>query len=396
MVKDKRYVIRIKKNTQMIRPAAFFAFLMVVCQPFHTLTFSGVGLLMLVGLPLLVLTVPALLARVRRTSWDRATLVLAGFLGYNILAYAWTPYFSFDSLYNYVKIIMIVICLYCQSYTKWEKKLLLLGSCVVSVLIFLFMVLGRNVGYYSDRLTVAVFGVVQDPNYMGLLFVPPMAVAVTNFTKHKSVMMRILCGGLAGICLYCVMTTGSRGALLGLIVVVIVCVINRFKSLGAKILFCAVMLAVAVILYGFILTLLPTHIAVRFTLQDILRTRGTHRWDIWMDAFRIMRESPHMLLLGFGVSASQNLLFDGWAAHNFFIQLLLELGIVGLGLFVWFFWIWYRRLRKRDTMGLSILMGCLAMSMTLSVNTIYYFWFSLMLGIVCSDTAAPQKEVQAG
>lgn len=379
----KRLVIRIKKSDQPIRLVTIFAFLTVVCQPFHTIQIAGVGLLMLVGLPLLMLSVPALLSRFRRTSWDKATIVLAGFFVYNLFAYLWTPSFSPYSLYNYIKIIAIVMCLYTQAYNKREKNFLLFGAVLVCLIVFWFMMTGNNTGYKSGRMTVAMFGVVQDPNYVGYLFLVPMAVAIGLFLNHKSTVVKVVCAFLAVLVLFCAMITGSRGALLGIAAVAVIAVISKFRGLWAKIAFCVVMAFLVLAAYEFILTLLPEHIAARFSIQLVLESRGTGRADIWLRAFQRVKETPHMLLMGFGTGSSHYLL-DGWAAHNLIIQLLLEVGIVGTGLFLYFLWLWSKRLAKQDPMCLSILAGCMAMAMTLSVNTIYYFWIAFIVGIVCS------------
>lgn len=382
--KDNHVVISIKKNEEGIRLVTFFAFLVVVCLPFHTLTIGGVGLLMLIGLPLLALSGPALLNRLRRTYWDPATILLAGFFGYNLLSYLLSPSYSSSSTYNYIKIISIVMCLYCQEYSKREKQLLMAGSVISCLVVCWFLLTESNVEFYSDRVTIAVFGVVQDPNYLGYLFLIPMAVATDGFLKEKRIVLKIIYGLLAVLILLCVMIGGSRGVFLGIAAIVVVCTIKKFEKLWSKILFCVVMAAIAAIIYGFVLTLLPEHTAERFSIQAVVESRGTKRLDIWMDAFRVMGEKPYKLLFGFGAGSSNDLL-NGWATHNFFIQLLLELGIVGLGLFVSFLWMWVKRLAKCDTLCLGVLLGGMAMAMTLSVNTVYYYWVVFILGIVCSE-----------
>jgi len=378
----KPHIIRIRKHHEKIRFVTLLAFFDVVCLPFHTLTIGGVGLLMLISLPLLVFSIPAILSRVRRTNWDKATILLAGFFAYNLLAYLWTPAFSSYSVYNYVKIIAVVMCFYCQRYNAREQKFLLLGAILSCLNVCWFMITETNIGYDSQRMTVAVFGVVQDPNYLGYLYLVPMAVAVTGFIKKKSLGQKIIFALMAFVFLFCVMITGSRGALLGLAIVAFILILERFQRLSSKILFSVAMGIVIAVLYGFVLSLLPAHIAQRFTFQDLASNGGTGRWDIWMETLRVMMKTPYKIIFGFGSGSSKYLV--GWATHNFFLQLLLELGIFGLGLFVLFFWTWCRRLFGKDTMCFSVLMGCMGMAMTLSVSTIYYFWFAFILAIVCS------------
>ena len=117
-VNNWRLIIRIQKSEERIRLSTVFGALVVACLPFYTITIGGVGLLMLFGVPLLILSIPTLFSSIRRSRWNLATLLLVGFLAYNILAYICTPYFSLYSLFNYFKITVITLCLYCQNYNQ--------------------------------------------------------------------------------------------------------------------------------------------------------------------------------------------------------------------------------------------------------------------------------------
>lgn len=379
---DQHLVIRIEKGQERVSLAAVFAFLIVVCLPFHTLTIGGVGLLMLLGIPLLLLSIPAFLNCIKRTVWDTAMIILVAFFAYNILTVLWTPSFSGKSLYNYIKIVVIVMCLYCQEYSYREKKLLLTGAVINCLIVCGLMLTGKYIGYTDNRMTLTVFGVEQDPNYLGYLFLVPMAVFVQRVLLSKAMYQKVLFALLAVLLLFCVLMTGSRGAFLGLVAVVATSVITKFRKLSSRILFCVVMAVCAVVVYGFVVSLLPEAIAKRFSVQLVLDTGGTGRVDIWLDTLSVMKKAPYRLLMGFGTSSSWHLV--GNATHNFILQLLLEVGIIGTYLFLKFFWIWCKRLSKKDAMCLSILVGCMTMAMTLSVNTIYYFWLTFILGVVCA------------
>ena len=133
----------------------------------------------------------------------------------------------------------------------------------------------------------------------------------------------------------------------------------------------------------------------RFTIESVISSRGTYRLDTWIRAFKAMGREPYKLLFGFGNGSSLAVIGGRWVAHNFVIQLLLELGIVGSCLFYAFLWRWCRRLARYDSMCLSVVLGCMAISLTLSVNKVYYFWVILILSIVCSKAKeSPKKENQ--
>lgn len=371
------------ENNDGLRPVTIFAGLMIYSMPIHTITIGGVGLFMLLGLPLLALSVPVLLNRIRHTTWDKATLLLAAYFIYNVLAFLWAPEYSLRSLYNYLKIIVMVMCLYTQKYNAREKKVLITSAVLSGLLVCLFIMTGRNIGFADNRFTVSVFGVVQDPNYLGYLFLIPVAVATQQIINQRQWLKRLLWLAIALLLLLCVLLTGSRGALLGVAVVVAVCVFEKFRTWTAKLLFSIAMTVVIIALYVALLTFLPEHLSSRFSIQLLLETGGTGRLGIWKDAFQVMADAPYKLLLGFGTGSSDELI--GMATHNFFIQLLLEGGVVSLGLFLGFLRVWLKRLVKYDTMCLAVVLGCMAMAMTLSVNTVYYFWIVFIVAIVSAD-----------
>lgn len=392
---NKRFVLRLKRSPEKIHMAAVAAFLTVLCLPFHTLSIGGVGLLMLTGIPLLMLSIPAFLRQFRSNRWDKALLLLLAFFLYNLAAYIWTPTFSMDSVYTYVKIIVVVLSLYCIDLNSREKRLLLIAAVFVGLLVCWFIITGRNIYYHEGRAFLSLFGITQDPNYMGYLFLIPMAVGVAGLFESHTLGGKIAYGAIAVVVLFAVLLTGSRGALLGLIAVAGVCALTRFHKLWAKVLFCAGMLVLALAVYGALLTLLPESLASRFTIESVISSRGTYRLDTWIRAFKAMGREPYKLLFGFGNGSSLAVIGGRWVAHNFVIQLLLELGIVGSCLFYAFLWRWCRRLARYDSMCLSAMLGCMAISLTLSVNKVYYFWVIFILSIVCSKAKeSPKKENQ--
>lgn len=380
-INEKRYVLRIKINKERIRMVTMFAFLAVLCLPFYTLKIGSIGLLMIIGGPLLLLSIPALTVQLKKT-WDSAQFFLVAYFCYNLLSYLWTPLFSVSSFYNFIKIVAIVLCLYCQDYNEREKNFLLAGSVLSCLLLCWFMLGEKNVGYVDGRTTLAVFGVRQDPNFLGYLFLLPLGIAVEGFIYQKNYVVKSLSGLFVGVILLCVMLSGSRGAFLGCAIIVSMIVLKRFGRISQKILFCLVAGVLFLAVYNFLLSLLPEEVAARFSLQVVTESRGTGRLDIWLRTFDVIKKAPYKLLFGFGASSSIPLL--GWATHNFLLQILLELGLVGMWLFISFFRIWFKRLSSNDSMCFAVFMGCAGMFMTLSVNTIYYFWVVFILSIKCS------------
>lgn len=380
--------IRIKRSSYLssiskckIRPAAFFSTLAVICMPFSTISIAGVGILLLIGGPLLYFCIPSLISRLKRKKWDKATVLLTLFFIYGLLGYVWAPSFNVSSVYNYIKNVLIVMCLYCQKYNEQEKGLLCFGSLLSCLIVFYFIFSGNGIGYIEGRMSIAVFGQMQDPNYIGFVFIAPLAIAFDRLFSCSKTSQKLLYSLFCILVFYSILITGSRGAFLGIATVIFISIIYRFNKLSEKILFFIIMLLILYVLFGIITVYLPDQIAARFSFAVVYKTGGTGRVDIWLNTLNALMRSKENILFGFGTGSSYSVIRR--ATHNYFLQLLLELGVVGAGLFCGFLFQWIKRL-KSDSMSFSIVLGCLALSMSLSVNTNYYFWITLILGIISS------------
>ena len=137
----------------------------------------------------------------------------------------------------------------------------------------------------------------------------------------------------------------SRGALLGLAAIVLWTIFGETKSRGrvarqSLVVFGVVLSAVLVAL----VSLFP-----RLSPSQMLADRGTGRVDIWLAAWRVWQEHP-VLGIGAGVFekrsgdflsqtpgvqlSPRSLLFNGIRVHSAYLEPLVELGPVGLVLFV--------------------------------------------------------------
>ena len=387
MMLGKRIRLRIPRyqnnKTDSVRVVALFSFIVVMCLPFITISIAGIGLLLIIGIPFLLLSLPAIARKMQKP--DMATMLLLLFVMYGVIGYMWTPNFSMGALYGYIKNATIMMCFYCQVYSKQEKKLIILGAVLACLFVCFFMIFGsEHIEYVEGRATISIFGAAQDPNYIGFLFIVPMAWSVQGFLKDTTKRKRLQSIACCIVMVYCVLLTGSRGTLIGLLVVGIVSAVSKFKSLAGKITFCLITGAVALVGFIALLSLLPENLAARYRFDSMMSSRGTGRFDLWLDSFEALRSAPHKILFGFGTSSSFTVIQQ--ATHNYLIQLLLELGVVGVGLFLGFFCIWFYRLVKiHDILSLSILSGCFGIAMSLSVNTDYHFWIVLTIGIVCRN-----------
>ena len=218
-----------------------------------------------------------------------------------------------------------------------------------------------------------VYSTLANPNVLGeyLLLVIPMACAMLFAADNWK--KRIVCLIAAGIMGVCLILTYSRGCYLGLLfaaAVFLVLLDRRFLFLG--------ILAVALCpLY------LPESVITRFTsIGNMADTSTSYRVRIWLGSLAMLKDFGFSGL-GYG-SEAFNTVYPTYAlhgvyaqhAHNLYLQILCDSGIVGLLVFLGLIVSFYRmmltairharsrRARILQIGGVSAVSGFLVQSMT--------------------------------
>ena len=186
---------------------------------------------------------------------------------------------------------------------------------------------------FSDRLSGAPYDTVN-PN--GLAFIIVMILPIFHFlTKDSNFKLRLLYYLFIPICIYSLILTQSRSGLIGLVVVITGILVKSKK----KILWTALTIITALILWG---SLDQVH-RERYISIDIFRTNVTGhesaqgRIDGWIFGFMVFLNKPFFGHgLGTSAEAGWNIMKQGQIAHNMYIEILQELGIIGLIIFIFF------------------------------------------------------------
>lgn len=187
----------------------------------------------------------------------------------------------------------------------------------------------------SERLS----GVGVNSNELGLFMVAavPLAAALA-MSRAFSSGARLLLAVTSALCLLALLTTGSRESLLGLLVALVVGAL--FAGPGRRAF--AFPLAATALLCALVYLAAFAPAGVR---EHVSSTQGSGREDIWRVGTRMVRANP-VLGVGAGnyiVSAKHYLVQPGLVrrpefiidkpkqAHNIYLHILAELGVVGLG-----------------------------------------------------------------
>jgi O-antigen ligase len=169
-------------------------------------------------------------------------------------------------------------------------------------------------------------GIFHDPNELGVLISVLIVVSLYWLTDRRSGVVRFLWFAPLGFFLYAMTLTQSRGALLALMAGLAVLLVARF---GLRIALAASIVILPLLLF------MPTR------QTDFSTQQGTaqDRLQIWSDALMTWRYSP---LFGVGRDAFRQA--EGLVVHNSYLQMFVDLGLVGGMLFLGAFYLAVERL----------------------------------------------------
>lgn len=189
--------------------------------------------------------------------------------------------------------------------------------------------------------TTRVFSTLANPNVLGeyLLFMIPITFGSIYYFKNK--FCKIISFLIVCLLGFCMLLTLSRGAWLGLIAAMIIFVLLRNKKL---------------LLLGFFLILIapifiPNSFLQRFmSIGNMADTSTSYRVGIWIGSLRMIKD---FWPIGIGLGSEVFIfIFQKYAlsasyalhSHNFYLQILIDLGIAGFILILCIIFSFYKNL----------------------------------------------------
>lgn len=329
---------------------------------------------------------------------------------------SYTPKNSIMSLSIYAACILFYFILVNTIKTRQQLygllALLVLSTTVIS-LYGLYQL--KTVGATSEAwVDTSLFGDIkarvgstfENPNVLGEYLVIILPLAIAMLWGQRGWISRLLTMGLAGIMLVCLVYTYSRGAYIGLMLALALFAVlrdRRFVILGI----------IGLLLLPFIL---PPSVINRFTsIGNLSDTSSSYRISVWLGSLKLVGDYwPSGIGLGlepFKLIYPKYSLNAAYAhhSHNIYIQLLIEMGIVGFLTFLAMVTVYYKTLlagffKTRDKFistfmiaAASGMAGFLAQGM---VENIWYnnrvlltFWVMLALGMAAKGIISKDNEV---
>lgn len=330
--------------------------------------------------PYLVLFVVFMFLNIRMRSVTVDQTILFIWLLFYCLSLLWTTNIGQASLYIATIIIMSSIAILCGNcyfsknfvdtivaFYKW---------CSIS-LAFLGVFYSEPISVdNSVRMVLTIGGVQPDPNNLVALYTIGSGLALCSLqkdSKHKVV-------NLLGLflCVYSILITGSRSGILilGVQFLIWIFYINRGTGVVMKTLLgLSLILGIGYIFYNFI----DIETMERLLgLGDLEFTDSTGRKDMWQVALEHFCSSP---IVGNG--------WGSYPAHNTFLTILADIGLVGLGLIILYLSRLYVRILKyNDYYALMIFVSGMIQSFLLDAQNKRFFWNIIILSVLIINSYA--------
>lgn len=237
----------------------------------------------------------------------------------------------------------------------------------------------------TGRTSVYILGFYEDPNqFCGYFIMPVMIYAKRIVNRSK---LTPLYAVLLAFSFYAMLKTGSRGGLIGVLAGLTFFAFLGIKSIKGKIAFISVGLICTVFILTVVFPLLPEDVRERYSIETVAEDKGSGRFEIWKYLIEYTTEKPERIIRGAGLYSTEATLGNSTlgltarGAHNQFIQVFADQGVIGLGLFTAFAAVCFFRNIRRYPEYSCAFAAVMALSFSL---TFYVFKPYINIVIMCA------------
>jgi O-antigen ligase len=292
------------------------------------------------GIPALLLWILSLISRNRIRTPNRFLLVMFAFVAWNMATLFWSVDVAGTALevYHYFLVFGCLVMIWDLNRTEEEGDACLLafvlgGYLLAGQMVHNFMA-GDVLKDYGDRYTGSGF----NPNEPGKIFAITIPIAwYLGIIKEKQrTIVRFATAVYPLVSLFAVVLSASRGGLLACIPAIIFVLFNmrRLPLAGRIFLAVAAFGAVIMLLKADIAPLLDRFSTIASSAKD---DQLSGRTEIWAAGWQVFTQN---IICGVGTGAfptallAKTVAYQGLPAHNTFLSIATETGLIGFGLFV--------------------------------------------------------------
>lgn len=376
----------LKKRIQQcpIQPSTLLLGLYFILLPLDFINVGG-STSLLKWFALLPVALALMFRQCRRLYLTQACRMLILFTGLATVSIVWTIDFSHTTvalkslmLNSFMTLFLGACCTYNATEIRFLKVSLVLSSWLMAILL---LVCGKIV---DGRLILNIGYNAQDANTANgfLLF------AIAYHMKLLDSRKNILHAPALIILISLVFATGSRGAVVAVLgVMTLSILLNENRSLSRRL----ILLGTVFILGLLAIQMFPLPLSARFSATYIKAYGSTGRMSIWQHLIdQFLNTNPFRQVLGHGYGSTVALTnlseienVQGKVAHNIYLDMLLNLGILGLSIYLCMHIVFAGILhRHRERALLCTYAGFLLLCLSLSLYSFKPFWAVMTYALI--------------
>jgi O-antigen ligase len=267
-------------------------------------------------------------------------LVFLAWCGASLL-WAELPSAGVDNIYRYALNMLLFVVAYTAIGTRQHVVWVVAGFLTGAMISAFFGILFPAAPESADDIA-RLSGAGVEANELAAVLVATMALAAAIAAGwRRSPLVRLVALGVIGFCVFGVILSFSRGGLVALMAALVAAVLlgGRWRPAAVMLL-----LVVTIGVAGYL-----AYVASPLERERVTTAQGgTGRADIWAVGWRMVESSPtngigvgqfpvssiHFLLAPGALLRDEFIVDEPKVAHNIYLEVLAELGVVGLVLFV--------------------------------------------------------------
>lgn len=309
-----------------------------------------------------------------------------GWLGYKFFSLLWsedfaTPQAHWVSQLGMVAFLCVVIAIDLDQKTLSAIKSTYLVSSGVLGLLALFFSDSYH-GVVSSRQVLVILGVETDPNDLAAFLLIGISIALGDLFYegcHRGMSLIVLAINTTGC-----FRSGSRGGLVTLLLLLIICfcVGNGKKNIKASIRKIVLVAITIFVVYYIATTYIPKEIFDRLFLFDSY-DGGSGRMKMWENVWSFYTQDSISILFGTGWGSATIYTGADVVAHNTFLTMLCDVGLLGTMLFVCpLVYCIYKMFCARQMMPVIVFVAGMCPSFFLDAANKRFFWNAVLFLLV--------------
>ncbi|MBQ2676693.1 MAG: O-antigen ligase family protein [Clostridia bacterium] len=314
--------------------------------------------------------------------------ILLGWLILKLISVLWSSGSGIDVVQkHFISQFGMVAFFIVMTLEKFDKK-------IIENLLFWLYLFSFSIGFLalflsdaylgiSVRQTLHLFGNTLDPNNQSALCLSGVAIGIYYvLTKSKFKLFHVF---VIAVNITSMLMTASRGGLISLTAVVLLLLfvpINMQIDPRETVFKVIILIALAAIFFLFAEKILPENIYNRlFDFSSY--AGGSDRVEKWNEAFRIILDKPL-----FGAGWGGNDIYS----HNTYITMLMDIGIVGTGIFfIPIGIICFKAGKQKNLLPILLILVGFAPSFFIDAINKRFFWNAIVLAAVVVNSYVEQE-----